>query len=72
MSHDDPRPDGAAARPFKRRPGRPRELVDPSELTVRMHGELHDRLVQEAARRRIPPGKLARELLDLALQRATH
>lgn len=58
--------------PPRRGRGRPRELVDPSELTVRMHGELHDRLVQEAARRRVAPGKLARELIDLALRRSAH
>jgi hypothetical protein len=67
--HKGPSREPASGKP---RRGRPPELVDPSELSIRMNAELHDRLIQEAQHRGVTPGKLARQLLDQALKRRAH
>jgi hypothetical protein len=56
--------------PVERRgPGRPPVLVDPSEMTIRLDGAMHDAIVREAAKRDIAPGAFARALLSWALSR---
>lgn len=52
----------------RRGPGRPREFDDPSELTIRLDGSLHDQIIQEAARLGgVSVGAAARSLLAWAL-----
>lgn len=59
-------------RPSERRaPGRPREFRDPSELRVRLEGDLHDQLAQEASRRGVSVGAAVRSLLTFALAHRT-
>lgn len=51
----------------RRGPGRPRSFPNPSELTIRLDGSLHDAIVREAARHDISVGAAARALIAWAL-----
>jgi hypothetical protein len=53
----------------RRGPGRPREFVDPSELTIRLDASLHDQILREASRLGISAGAAARVLLAAGLSK---
>lgn len=58
--------------PDRRKPGRPREFRDPSELSFMLEGEMHEQLAQEAKRRGdVSVSSVARDLLAWALKNRT-
>jgi hypothetical protein len=56
----------------RRGPGRPPVLVDPSELTIRLDGAMHNDIIEEARKRGVAPGAFARALLSWAVSRLKH
>lgn len=55
--------------PDRRKPGRPREFRDPSEVSFMLEGELHEQIAQEARRRGdVSLSSVIRDLIAWALK----